>query len=269
MPLPAYGVAIGSLVRFYRDPPDAFGRWYHGHIELSAPSGIWTSALDVDTPTGVGVSYRISRNLDPTVLGPVRTLAEGFHPLAHDEASGAIDYIRSPFLQDAIFRVIRQFGLPHIPQLPPAEILLPGAPIPRPPQPPRPNPGPEPSWVDSAYERLLRLLNRFRPIDLGPIHINVREWTASDGDNALRTLETELTGTRRVYIFGERFEHTGQGVHDVHQNQGDPAGTPWWGTDGTWQDGAVAVVRDNDKLFFWQVRFNTQSSRTDTNGHPA
>jgi uncharacterized protein YukJ len=111
------------------------------------------------------------------------------------------------------------------------------------------------------------LIARIRPIDFGPIQIRVRRWTPSDGDNALRALEAELTGTRRVYIFGERFD-TGQGVHDVHQNQGDPAGTRWWDTNGIWQDGAVAVVRDNGKLFLWQVRFNTQSSTTDSNGHP-
>jgi Uncharacterized conserved protein (DUF2278) len=265
MPLAAYGVAVGTLVRFYRDPPDGFGRWYHGHIELSTPSGVWTSALDVDTPTGVGVSYRVSHNLDHTVLGPVRDLADGFHLLTHDDASGAIDYVRSGFLQDVVIKRIRQYGLPRVPQLPPPEILLPDA-IPRPP-PPEPAPRRFP-WLETASERLLRLLSRFRAIDLGPIHVRVRPWTRSDGDNALRALEAELTGTRRVYIFGERFQHTGQGVHDVHQNQGDPAGTRWWNTNGIWQDGAVAVVRDNGKLFFWQVRFNTQAALTDANGHP-
>lgn len=262
MPLLAYGVAVGTLVRFYRDPPDDFGHWYHGHVELTTPSGIWTSALDVDTPTGVGVSYRVSRNLDQTVLGPVRTLADGFHLLVHDEASGAIDYIRSSFLQDTVIRPVRQYGLPRVPQVPPPEILLETA---SPPPPPEPASGR--SRVGPAYERLLRLLSRLRPIDFGPIQIRVRPWTRSDGDNALRALEGELTGTRRVYIFGERFD-TGQGVHDVHQNQGDPALSHWWDANGIWQDGAVAVVRDNGKLFFWQVRFNTQSSVTDANGHP-
>jgi hypothetical protein len=31
-------------------------------------SGIWASAIDVDTPTGVGVSYRISTNRSPNAL---------------------------------------------------------------------------------------------------------------------------------------------------------------------------------------------------------
>lgn len=263
MPLLAYGVAVGTLIRFFRDPPDDFGHWYHGHIELATPSGMWTSALDVDTPTGVGVSYRVSGDLDQTVLGPVRTLPDGFHLLARDEASGAIDYIRSSFLQDAVIRRVRQYGLPRVPQVPPPEILIEAGSD----RAPSERSFERSSWVDPAYERLLGLLSRIRPIDLGPIRIRVRPWIRSDGDNALRALEAELTGTRRVYIFGERF-NTGQGVHDVHQNQGDPFGTRWWDTNGIWQDGAVAVVRDNGKLFFWQVRFNTQSSATDLDGHP-
>jgi hypothetical protein len=39
MPLPRYGVTIENRVRFYRDPPDNFGHWYHGHVEVSTPSG--------------------------------------------------------------------------------------------------------------------------------------------------------------------------------------------------------------------------------------
>ena len=56
MPMDDYGVAVGNLIRFYRDEPDDFGRWYHGHVEISMPSGMWTSALDVDTSTGLGTA---------------------------------------------------------------------------------------------------------------------------------------------------------------------------------------------------------------------
>jgi hypothetical protein len=102
MPLPRYSVAIENLDRVFRDPPDQFGRWYHGHIDLATPSGIWTSALDVDTPTGVGVSYRVRTNLRANILGPVASLPPGFHLLPSYATSGAIDYIRSAFLQDRL-----------------------------------------------------------------------------------------------------------------------------------------------------------------------
>jgi hypothetical protein len=102
MPLTHYGVAIGNLICFYRDPPDHFGHWYHGHVEVSTPYATCTSALDVDTPTGLGISYRVGNNLPGSALGAMAILPAGFHLLTHDSSSGAVDYLRSPFLQDRI-----------------------------------------------------------------------------------------------------------------------------------------------------------------------
>jgi hypothetical protein len=138
MPLDHYGVVIGDVIRFYRDQQDAYGRWYHGHVEVSTPSGTWTSALDVDTPTGLGIRYRTSSGLSTSVLGPVATLPLGFHQLAPSSTSGAVDYIRSSFLQD-VFLTIKttaRLGFPRtpvpIPPPPPEGELLPPkkAPIP-------------------------------------------------------------------------------------------------------------------------------------------
>jgi uncharacterized protein YukJ len=84
----------------------------------------------------------------------------------------------------------------------------------------------------------------------------------------LLALEAVLVGTPKVYLFGDRFGASDQGVHDVHQNQGDPAGSQWWDLNGIWQDGAVAVERPDGTLFVWQVRFNSQSPRTKASGHP-
>ena len=50
-------------------------------------------------------------------------------------------------------------------------------------------------------------------------------------------------------------------MHDVHQNQGDPAGSLWWNQNGIWQDGAVGVQREDATLFLWQVRFNSQATK--------
>jgi len=107
------------------------------------------------------------------------------------------------------------------------------------------------------FSELLPIWTRFR----------IHPWISSNGDNALSTLESELLADRKVYLFGERFT-SGNGVHDVHQNQGDPAGSQWWAQNGTWQDGAAAVERGDGTLFFWQVRFDPQATNTDQNGHP-
>jgi hypothetical protein len=260
MPLPRYGVAIGNLDRVFRDSPDQFGRWYHGHIDISTPSGIWTSALDVDTPTGVGVSYRISTNLHPDILGPVSSLPLGFHLLPSNASSGAIDYVRSEFLQDRLlwWSFGPALGAPRrIQPLPPP--LPPGSP---------PRPQPKLGWAGRLQEQLFRVAawpsahRLIRPL------YRMRPWIRSDGNNALLALEAVLVGTPKVYLFGDRFGASDQGVHDVHQNQGDPAGSQWWDLNGIWQDGAVAVERPDGTLFVWQVRFNSQSPRTKASGHP-
>jgi Uncharacterized conserved protein (DUF2278) len=253
MPLARYGAAIGSFVSFERDSPDQFGRWYHGHLTIATPAGQYESALDVDTPSGVGISYRVSRNLPQTDLGPVATMPDGFHALASTPTSGALDYLRSPMFQDSVVRRRLPQPTPGLRPVPPATPAGEGRP---------------PWWDDSPPERLLRLLGsaaRLVPRRL----LRFRPWVRSTGDNALSALEAELPNATRIYIFGEHFQHGDRGVHDVHMNQGDPAGSQWWASNGIWQDGAVVVQRSDGTLFAWQVKFNSQSMQTDANGHPA
>jgi uncharacterized protein YukJ len=84
----------------------------------------------------------------------------------------------------------------------------------------------------------------------------------------MSALEAQLPRATPIYIFGAHYQQ-GLGVHDVHMNQGDPAGSQWWSTDGIWQDGAVLLERPDATVFGWQVKFNSQSLKTDLDGHPA
>jgi hypothetical protein len=260
MPMDKYGVAIGNLIRFFRDEPDDFGRWYHGHIEISTPSGVWTSALDVDTPTGLGISYRLSQNLTPADVRPLASLPSGFHTLPRSSSSGAIDYHRSGFLQDKLIGLFEAnaVGLPRSPQ--PLTPPLPKgyAPVLR----------PKSSRWEETLQKLWQMIYWVDHRLPKSIPLHLRAWMRSDGNNALTALEAELTGSRKVFLFGERF-NSGQGVHNVHQNQGDPVGSQWWDENGIWQDGAVVVQREDGTLFVWQVRFNSQATKTDDAGHPA
>jgi uncharacterized protein DUF2278 len=242
MPLPAYGVAIGTYVSFARDPQDQYGRWYHGHLTIATPAGEYQSALDVDTPSGLGVSYRLSYGLDPSAFQTVAALPNGFHTLAPNPTSGALDYLRSGVFRDLVWPTSLR---------PPAMAL---------------------DWLSPAakdatltmYEQMGMLVGRLMPL---PEFLWHRPWVRSTGDNALSALESQLPGSHRVFIFGAPYTE-GLGVHDVHMNQGDPAGTQWYATDGIWQDGCVLVERPDAKLFAWQVRFNSQAMTTDDAGHP-
>lgn len=95
MPLAGYGVLIGTLVSFTREDPNDFGSWYHGKMTIDAPQGQYECAIDVSTPSGVPVQYREVRNVDATLFTTVSNLGPGWHPLASNATSGAIDYLRS------------------------------------------------------------------------------------------------------------------------------------------------------------------------------
>lgn len=99
-------------------------------------------------------------------------------------------------------------------------------------------------------------------------------WQAGSNVDAAAALEPLLVEGRRILVFGEPFTQ-GLGMHNIHQNQGDPAGSQWWDENGTWQDGAVAVAGPapgpgpDATLAVFVSRFSTQASVTDDAGHPA
>jgi hypothetical protein len=99
-------------------------------------------------------------------------------------------------------------------------------------------------------------------------------WQAGSNLDAAAALEPLLVDGRRILVFGEPFTQ-GLGMHNIHQNQGDPAGSQWWDENGTWQDGAVAVAVAGPEpgldatLAVFVSRFSTQASVTDDAGHPA
>jgi Uncharacterized conserved protein (DUF2278) len=269
VPLPHYGVAIGTLQSFTRDPQHHYGSWYHGHITLNTSSGAWASALDVDAPQAVGVAYRLVTDLGISDLGPVAGLGDGFHELQHVAGSGALDYVRSHALRDGLVirwarRSLFARSTPPGWTPPPADIGLAGGPDPR----DFPPPPFEPDVVDSLLQNLLRF-RRLIPIRALP-YFRWRSfpWIDSTGDNALDALAPHLNAAQRIYVFGERYTDGTNGVHDVHMNQGDPAGSQWYASNGIWQDGGVACQGPGDHVVIWQLRFNTQSLNTDNQGHP-
>ncbi|MER5636875.1 DUF2278 family protein [Kitasatospora sp. NPDC002227] len=256
MPLPSYGVAIGTYQDFNRDPAHNFGQWYHGHLFLNTPEGVYQAALDVDAPASVGVSYRLVDDLRVADIATVRALTDGFHPLPSAASSGALDYARSPMLQDRLWwRLISQLvgNLHHA-----LGRHQPGTPV------------YGPDAADGLAELVQQLRAELSRKDLLTFlwpQLRFFPWVSSNGDNALDVLVPYLQAAARIYCFGQRFT-TGLGVHDVHCNQGDPAGSQWYQTDGIWQDGAVLCEHADGSVAAWQIKFNTQTLATDGAGHP-
>jgi hypothetical protein len=250
MPLDhGYGVAIGTFASFTREDPSDFGHWYHGKLHITTPAGQYEAALDVDTPSGVGVSYRVVTDLTASDFPGIASLAHGFHPVPATPTSGALDYVRSPQLRDGwAVRRVRWW----LSTLPPRTAARGSGP-----------------WGPTPLDALLGSVRRRLPCP-GLLRSRLRwrsfPWVASDGDNALDVLEPLVHGAVRIHVFGEPYT-TGLGVHNVHCNQGDPPG-PHQGEDGIWQDGAVLTQDAHGAMTLWQVKFNTQSLRTDDHGLP-
>ncbi|MEZ0579019.1 DUF2278 family protein [Nocardioides sp. MH1] len=240
MPLShGYGVAIGTFASFARENPTDYGTWYHGKLRIDTPAGQYEAALDVDTPSGVGVSYRVVADLTTHDIPLLAALPDGYSPLVRTSTSGALDYVRSPVLQDGwVVRRLR-WWIGAISARRRAE-----------------------PWGPTLLDRTIGWMRwlwqwRWRSFP----------WVSSNGDNALDVLEALFPTATRIYVLGEPYT-SGLGVHNVHMNQGDPPGSHQ-DDDGTWQDGAVLVQRSDGSVTAWQVKFNTQSLHTDDDGLPA
>ena len=92
--LPAYGVVIGA----YDHSGSHQGQWLHELLYLKANGTLYECAVDVNEPTGI-FQYMVLDSLDPTLFQAISGLPDGYHDLARNSTSGAIDYIRSPLIQ--------------------------------------------------------------------------------------------------------------------------------------------------------------------------
>ena len=95
----------------------------------------------------------------------------------------------------------------------------------------------------------------------------LQPWHTGSNLEASSALESILTVGETVMVWGEPFT-VGRGIHNVHQNQGDPPDSQWWEENGIWQDGGVASVGPNGEYQLFMPKFSTQADRTDDHGHP-
>lgn len=229
MPFSQYGVLHGTLVSHERDDPDAFGRWWHVNLRVRSGTRTYRVAVDVDSKkSAVGVQWKTVRVTGAKLAWPAAP-PPGYTGLASSPGTGALDVIRHPAL--------RVVGLTRIVLW---ALRLPGAvPAPR-------------SWF-------------WIPI--------LRPWRSGDHLQASQALEATLRVGAETIVWGEPFPENAaaasiQGMHNVHQNQGDPAGSPWWAENGIWQDGGVATQQPDGTWLVFVSKFSTQSDRTDEQGHP-
>ena len=130
----------------------------------------------------------------------------------------------------------------------------------------------EDGWTELEMSEGSGALDYYRNPALGPseecVHANhangeesvkveKKYWKYGTGRHAFRDLEPLLKSNRRIFVFGEPFRN-GRGVHNIHQNQGDPPESRWAAENGPWQDGAVMVERHDGSVAAFLCKFSTQ-----------
>jgi hypothetical protein len=114
---------------------------------------------------------------------------------------------------------------------------------------------------------LLRIVRRRSPWWRW-LTLRIQPWKSGTFLDASVALESILAVGGTMLVWGEPFTQ-GLGVHNVHQNQGDPQGSQWWPENAIWQDGGVARVDPDGTVRLFVSKFSSQSSKTDAQGHPA
>ena len=210
MPLPyGYGVVVGDFVNYQTEQ----GQWFHVDMNINAGGATYQAAVDVNEQTSV-FQYQIFDGLDQSLFSPISALSDGWHLLAPNPNSGAMDYARSPILQRPLGCLGLIFGL----------------------------------W---------------NAVTGG----SVQTWTNVTGNEAGEALVAMVTGSKKVYAFGEPYT-SGLGVHNVHCNQGDPPGAHQ-SDDGIWQDGCVFAIKSDGTLSAYLGKFAAQTLNTNDQGLPA
>ncbi len=100
-----------------------------------------------------------------------------------------------------------------------------------------------------------------------PAESGCSPWRYGTSMDAFHDLAGVLDNAVKLLVFGEPFRF-GRGVHNIHQNQGDPRNSRWSRENGVWQDGAVCGVAGDGSLHFFLCRFKTQATKTDDRGRP-
>ena len=151
--------------------------------------------------------------MDVSLFQNILSLPDGYHPLLRNSTSGAIDYARSPILQNKL----------------------------------------------GCLALILIIWNAI-------FKTNQKVWNLVTGSEAGDALIGMMQDTRKVYVFGAPYVE-GNGMHDVHCNQGDPPG-PHFDKNGIWQDGCVFVQKNDGTVNAYLGMFVTQTLKTDNIGNP-
>ena len=92
--LPDYGVVVGNFIGYTTEQ----GQWFHVDMNIQAGDSVYQAAVDVNEVNGL-FQFQVFNNLDLGLFAQIQALPDGWHHLASNATSGAMDYARSPIFQ--------------------------------------------------------------------------------------------------------------------------------------------------------------------------
>lgn len=94
----------------------------------------------------------------------------------------------------------------------------------------------------------------------------LNQWTQGNYLQASEALEEVLDGAGKCLVWGEPYT-SDNGLHNIHQNQGDPPGD-WYEANGIWQDGGTIVQKPDGSWVAFINKFTSQAYTTNDLGQP-
>lgn len=232
MPLPQYGVLVGNYNRFERDPVDNFGNFFHGLLYVNAPppgggaNVEYRCAIDVKLPDGVVEYLKIAIKRED--VAGILALGNGYHALPSNGGSGALDYVRSPFITGPIGCASIFYAVLKLLDGKDRKVFTQNA------------GGSVLDALNSMLVNIRRVVVFGAPFDpLRPGNYGVHDVHMNQGDPM-----------------------PAPGDPNYNQKLG------WYNNGGIWQDGAVLIEHNDDVVEGFFLKFLTQSMNTDANGHP-
>lgn len=283
MPLTNYGVLLGTKAAYSRGTPNQQGRYTRAHVAVQTPAGLFNAAIDVGVQAA---GLQIERRVVPLRVAEwskIFALSDGYHALASNAASGATDYVRDPRLMNLFIIPERMETTRPWWSLGRRELwsFLFGD--------PRDSVGPTPlnPWVALAGSDATSMVSELESAPEAeaaggrPSEPTARRraitfdatppWQSGSDLETLADLESMLLDARRVVVFGQMdLAQNGEpsGLHNIHQNQRDPAGSAWYPDNGSWQDGLTIAVYADGTASAFVNKFSTQAWRLDPQAQP-
>ncbi|KAH8759943.1 hypothetical protein F5883DRAFT_355219, partial [Diaporthe sp. PMI_573] len=87
-------------------------------------------------------------------------------------------------------------------------------------------------------------------------------------DHLTEIFSDAITAKATVYLWGQQYSPTPDGIHDIHMNQGNSGKSSWTKDNGIYQDGSFMLKYPDGHWEAVFLAFASQATKTDDGGQP-